>query len=553
MQKFMSRKKKRKTNFIVQGSILAAAGIIVRLIGLVYRIPLVNILGTTGSGLYSSAYNIYTILLLLSSYSLPLAVSKMVAERVSYGEYKNAHRVFKGALLFALGAGTAMALAAFFGAGFFARIVLNKPDASYAIRTLAPTVFVMAFLGVYRGYYQGLGTMIPTAVSQILEQIFNAVFSILGAWWLFSYGTKTDLVQNTSNLAPALGAAGGAIGTGAGAFIALLFCMMIFTMYRRVLKKQMRRDPCRQLESYPDIAKLIVMISLPVILSTTVYNISSVLDQSLFGYYTEFAGIEGSYMDIWGVYSSIYMLMINVPIAISNALASSVIPSLTAAVAKNERSKVLSRTSLSIRFTMLIAIPSAVGLTVLSGPIVKMLFSVDTGLGAELLLTGSAAVVFFSLSTVMNAILQGINHMGTPVKNAAISLAIHMAVLAACLYGLDMGIYGVVFANMLFGLGMCLLNGRSIAKYLQYRQEIKKTFLLPTLASLVMGGACYGTYTLVYRLLSHNLTAVLLAILAAVAVYGVLLLLLKCIDEIEMYQFPFGRKLVRVAKILHLL
>lgn len=545
--------KKKKSSFIVQGSILAAAGIIVRLIGLVYRIPLVNILGTAGSGLYSSAYNIYTILLLLSSYSLPLAVSKMVAERVSYGEYRNARRVFRGALMFALGVGAVMALAAFFGAGFFAAVVLNKPDASYAIKTLAPTVFVMAFLGVYRGYYQGLGTMIPTAVSQILEQIFNAAFSILGAWWLFSYGARTDLVQNSSNLAAAFGAAGGAVGTGVGALVALLFCILIFSLYRRVLKKQMKRDRYSRQESYGDIIKMIAMISLPVILSTTVYNISSVLDQSLFGYYMEFAGLEGQYMDIWGVYSSIYMLMINVPIAISNALASSVIPSLTAAVAKNDRSKVLSRVNLSIRFTMLIAIPSAVGLTVLSGPIVKMLFSVGVDLGAELLLTGSAAVVFFSLSTVMNAILQGINHMATPVKNAAVSLVIHMLALAGCLYGLNMGIYGVVFANMLFGLGMCLLNGRSIAKYLQYRQEMKKTFLLPALASLVMGGVCYGVYTLVYRLLSHNLAAVLLAILAAVPVYGVLLLLLKCIDEVEMYQFPFGRKLVRAAKRLHLL
>jgi stage V sporulation protein B len=549
----MSRRKKNKTNFIVQGTILAAAGIIVRLIGLVYRIPLVNILGTAGSGLYSSAYNIYTILLLLSSYSLPLAVSKMVSERVSQGEYRNAHRVFRGALLFALAVGAAMAVIAFFGAGFFASVVLNKPDASYAIKTLAPTVFVMAFLGVYRGYYQGLGTMIPTAVSQILEQIFNAVFSILAAYLLFSYGAKADLVKGTSNLAAAFGAAGGTIGTGIGALVALIFCVVIFSMYRRVLRRQMRRDLHREVEPYSDIARMIVMISLPVILSTTVYNISSVIDQSLFGYYTEFAGIESQYMDIWGVYSSIYILMINVPIAISNALASSVIPSLTAAVARNERGKVLSKTNLSIRFTMLIAIPSAVGLTVLSGPIVRMLFSVDTGLGAELLLIGSMAVVFFSLSTVMNAILQGINHMSTPVKNAAIALAIHIVVLAACLYGLKMGIYGVVFANMLFGLCMCLLNARSIANYLQYRQEVKKTFLLPAVAAAVMGAACYGTYTLFYKLFSRDVVAVLLAILVAVLVYGVMLLLLKCVDEVEVYQLPAGHHLVRIAKKLHLL
>ena len=294
----MSKQKKAKSNFIVQGTILAAAGILVRLIGLVYRIPLVNILGTAGSGIYSSAYNIYTILLLISSYSLPLAVSKMVSARMSQGEYRNANRVYKGAMLFALIVGAVMALVAFFGADVFAQYVLNKPDASYAIRTLAPTVFIVAVLAVYRGYYQGLGTMIPTAVSQIIEQIFNAVFSIVFAYLLFSYGAKADLLKNTGNLAAAFGAAGGTIGTGVGALAALLFCMIVYAMYRRVLRKQMRRDRARKLESYSEIARTIVMISLPVILSTTVYNISTVLDQTLFGYYTEFAGMEAQYMDI---------------------------------------------------------------------------------------------------------------------------------------------------------------------------------------------------------------------------------------------------------------
>lgn len=553
----MSRQKRETPNFIVQGSILAIAGIIVRLIGLVYRIPLVNILGTAGSGLYASAYNVYTILLLLSSYSLPLAVSKMVSARVSKGEYKNAQRVFQGALLFALIVGSIMALIAFFGAGWFSDVVLNKPDTSYAIKTLSPTIFVMAFLGVYRGYYQGLGTMIPTAISQILEQIVHAVVSILAAYLLFAKGLEADAVNQgigkVTDMAAAMGAAGATIGTGVGALMALIFCIIIFSLYRRVLKKQIRRDRTRSEEAYPDILKMILMISMPVILSTTVYNISSILDQSMFGYYTESVGMESQYMDLWGVYSSIYLLLINVPIAISNALASSVIPSLTAAITRNERGKVMSRVSLAIRFTMLISIPAAVGLTVLGAPIVKMLFSVDTGLGGDLLFVGSMAVVFFSLSTVMNAILQGINHMSTPVKNAGIALVIHMVVLAICLYGLDMGIYGVVFGNMLFGLSMCLLNAHSIARYLQYRQEYKKTFVLPAASAVIMGLACYLVYSLLFKLSSSNVLAVLVAIVVAVVVYGVLLLVFKCVDEVELYQVPCGHQLVRVAKKLHLL
>ena len=527
----------------MQGSILAVAGIIVRMIGLVYRIPLQNILGPTGAGLYNSAFNVYTILLLLSSYSLPVAVSKLVSARVSMGEYRNTQRVLFGALLLALGVGLVMSLVCFFGSGFFARVLLKEENTIIAIKALTPCVFLMAFLGVFRGFFQGLGSMVPTAISQIVEQIFNAVFSIVGAILL----TKTGLATSRE-MGAAYGAVGGTIGTTVGALSALIVLIFLFTAYQRIFVKLIKRDEHRNLEGFDSIVRMIVKMSLPVILSTTVYNISTLIDQSVYGY-----SVTGSYMATWGIYSGIYLMLINVPIAMANAMASSAIPTLTMAVTNRDRSLLISEVSLTIRFTMIIAIPAAVGLMVLAHPIVNMLFSEGTELGGNFLFCGAAAVAFFSLSTVMNGILQGINHMMTPVRNACLALILHVAILVLGLYAFHMDIYAVVFSNMMFGLTMCILNGKCIADFLQYDQEVYRTFALPILASVVMGAACYAIYSLLNLITKSNLFSTIVAILTAVIVYLILLLLLKCVDEVELYKFPMGSKLVGLAKYMRLL
>lgn len=550
----MENTTKRKSDFIVQGSILAVAGIVVRLIGLMYRIPLQNKLGDDAMGIYSSAYNVYNIILLLSSYSIPLAVSKMVAARVSIKQYRNTYRIFKGAMFFSVSIGLIAAAVSYFGAGFFADKILKMPDAEMAIKTLSPAIFIMAVLGVLRGYFQGQGTMIPTAISQLLEQIVNAGISLIAAFYLFGIGANQDLLLNTTNKAGAYGASGATLGTVAGALTALLFCGFVFFAYHRTLAGKITRDKKNPIEPYSALIKVLVATIVPVVLSTAIYNISSLVDNSIFGYYVDFKGIsDAEYKSIWGVYSGKYTLLSNVPVAIANALASSAIPALVMSVTKRERADALLRVNMTIRFTMIIAIPCTVGLMILAKPIVQLLYPGDDGLASELLVLGGLAVAFFSLSTVSNAILQGINKMKVPVRNALISLIVHIGILFLLLYVLDMGIYGVVIANTLFGLTMCMLNSACIAEYLQYRQEIKKTFVLPSVAAGIMGVFAWGAYRLFLNFFGSNTIAAVGAIFIAVIIYGVLLLLLKCVDEVELYDFPMGGRIVKIAKKMHLL
>ncbi len=547
--------KRGASNFLVQGIILAAAGIIVRIIGMFYRIPLADILGDEGNGYYSSAFSIYSILLIVSSYSLPTAVSKMVAVRLARKEYKNSIKVLKVSLFYGTVVGGLGAAVLWFGADLFANDFLKMPYTSYALKTLAPTILIIAYLGVFRGYFQGIGTMLPTAISQIFEQIVNAVISIYAAAMLFQEGVRSNALYGSTQYSYAFGAAGGTIGTGAGALAGLLFLLFILFSYRPVMKRQSRRDRSGYLETYGSLSTVLIMTVLPIVFSSVAYNISIVVDNSIYGISMASMGMGAPEIAAnWGIYSGKYRLLFNIPVAIANSLASALIPSLSQAVAERSRPQIIRKISMVIRFSMIIAIPSTVGLTVLAGPICNLLFSRSDNVSLiKMMIYGSSAVVFFSLSTVTNAVLQGINHMKTPLRNAIISLILHVGILWVMLYPLKMGIYGVLYSNILFALTMCLLNGFSIRRYLNYRQEIKKTFFLPTLAAGIMGAVCYGVYFLVHAVLKHNILGVLAAVAAAVIVYGVLLLKFQCVDESELNGFPGGRKLAGIARKYHLL
>lgn len=548
-----------RNNFVVQGSILAIAGIIVRLIGMLYRIPLIEIIGTEGNGYYTSAFSVYSILLIVSSYSLPTAVSKMVAGRIAVGQYKNSQKILKAALIYATVVGALAGTVLWFGADLFAQL-LGMPFCRYALKTLAPTVWIMAYLGVLRGYFQGHGTMVPTAVSQLFEQIVNAVVSIGAASWLVKKGLEADLVYGETEYASSFGAAGGTLGTGAGAAIALAFFLLLLFLYRPVMRRQLKKDKTGREDSFGKIAAVLTITILPIVLSSTVYNISSVLDNYLFASGLRALGEEDQMAALWGVFGE-YHLLFNIPVALANALSSSLIPALANAAAMRDRKAAVQRTRTAIRFSMIIAIPAAVGLSVLAEPICNLLFaSHDNELLIKLMVAGSAAVVFFSLSTMTNAILQGTNHMSAPLIRSAIALIPHVLFLVIFQRVMGLGIYSVVYSNVLFALVVCILNQLAIRKYLRYRQEYKKTFLVPIACSAIMGFAAFGAYTAIYSLLPEGMAsgrlgiilALCPAILAAVLIYGVLLLRFGGFSDKELKEMPMGTRLLGAARKLHL-
>lgn len=554
----MGSKKKKGTNFLVQGSILAAASIISRIIGLIYRIPMTNIIGDVGNNYYGCAFDIYNVMLIISSYSLPLAVSKLVSARIAKGEKKKAYQILKGALVFAIAAGTIVALIVFFGADFFTRQLLKTPYSVFALRILGPALVVVAILGVLRGFFQGMGTMMPSAVSQILEQIVNAVVSVWAAYVLYSYGSKIGAVLgDEENCAAAFGAAGGTLGTNLGSVAALLFMLFVYAAYIRVFKRSMKRERNVEVDSFGYTMKILVVTIIPVLLSTTIYNISGIIDQGIFKNLALLQGYTEHEVDVWwGVFSGKYKLMINVPISIASALAASSVPALTASFAEGNMESVRQEINAAMRFIMVVAFPSAVGLSVLATPIFTLLFpgTADTaGMASFLMLIGSSAVIFYSVSTLSNGLLQGINQLRIPVVNAAIALVAHVILLVVLMLMFRLNIYAVVLANCFFSLLMCLLNARALATHSGYKQEVYKTFIIPAICSAIMGVVTYLIYRGLYQL-SHSTAAALLpALVIAVIVYGFCLLLFKGLTEEELKRFPKGTVVIKIAKKFHLL
>jgi stage V sporulation protein B len=554
----MSKSTKKGTNFLVQGSILAFASIVSRIIGLLYRLPMTDIIGDLGNSYYGSAYEVYSIMLIISSYSLPLAVSKLVSAQVAKGKRRMAYQVFKGAMLFAVVSGTVFSLLVFFGANFFAETYLKTPNCIFALRVLAPALLIVAVLGVLRGFFQGMGTMMPSAISQIVEQIVNAIVSVWAAYMLYGYGKRIGgVLGDPEHYSAAYGAAGGTLGTNLGSVAGLLFMIFVFFMYMGVFKRQMRREKISPMEPFVETIKVLVITIIPVLLSTTIYNISSFIDNGVYKQIAYAQGYVSDDIDIWwGVYTGKYKLLINVPISIASAMAASSVPTLTASFGKGEMKEVRHEINAAMRFVMVIAFPCAVGLAVLAKPIFLLLFpstSQTLDLAGSMMYLGSIAVVFYSMSTLSNGLLQGINRLKVPVINAAIALVLHVILLVVMMLFFRWNIFAVVLSNVLFALIMCVLNSLALARYSGYRQEIVRTFLIPAICSVVMGAASWGVYHLLYKISSKNAVSLIAAMVAAVVVYAVMLLLLHGLTEKEIRRFPKGDLLVRLAKKAHLL
>lgn len=537
-----------KNNYLIQGTILAVSSIIVRFIGMLYRIPMTRIIGDEGMGCYTAAYELYNLALILSSYSIPLAVSKLVSAREARREYRNAYQVFITAMGVAVVVGLGGCLIIFVGAGFWARFG-GEYDIKIPLRVLAPTIFVFAIMGVLRGLFQGKNTMLPTAVSQILEQIVNAVVSIFAAYYLMKE-------HNASENIASYGAAGGTAGTLTGAVAAFLFLGFIFIVYYPHMKRQMRKDRTDCLELPSDTLKVFLLTVIPIILSQTVYQLSGFVDMKMFGSLMASQGMTREERTaLYGVYSNKYRQLTNLPVALATALGTAIVPTLSNNFAQNDMKGVRTKIASSVKLNMLISIPAAVGMGVLADPIIRLIYTnrENFELSVNLLRLGSVAIVVFALSTLTNGVLQGLNQMKLPVIHSAISLVVHMILLFLLLEIFDFGVYGLLIGNITFALLVCALNWISVARFAQYKQEIIKTFILPTVAAGIMGAAAYFIYEMGKVVFRSIFISFFLSFLSAIFIYFILILLLKVVTKEEILTLPKGAMIARILRRLHLI
>ena len=567
-----SIKSGKKSGLFVQAGILATAGMISRVIGVLYGSPVAAIIGDEGNGYYGAAYAIYTIILLISSYSIPSAIAKLISGKLAVGEYKNAHRIFRCALVYVTIVGTAGSLVLFFGAN-----ILATGRSATVLKFFAPTIFLFGYLGVLRGYFQAHKTMIPTSISQIVEQIFNAIVSVGGAYILTRFAGDADPSKKAM-----YGAIGNALGTGAGVLVALLFMLSVYYMNKKNITSEFARD-IHPDQGKKEIYRLVIMIVTPFIMSTFIYNLSTSLNSTLFSRILMNVRnlSESEVASMYGIFTRKAMLITNLPIAFASAAASAMIPEISGLFARKDKEGASRTVSKVTNVILLIAIPCAAGLFFLAKPVIMILFPQRASLdeAAMLLRILSITVVFYSLSTVSNAVLQGIGRVNVPVFNAVIALIFQTGILSALLIFTDITDVALCAATIVYSFMMCILNSRSLKKSISTRNNIKKMYFLPIISAIIMGiisSIVYkGTNYVIYDILKMtgsdialsvnsfeeflysnyfaNLAGVVMAIIVAVTIYFVVLIGIGGATEEDIRKFPKGASIVRTLKKVRVL
>ena len=481
-------------------------------------------------------------------------MSKIISGKLAVQEYKNAHRIFRCALVYVAVVGGIGSLVLFFAAD-----ILAAGRSALVLRFFAPTIFFFGFLGVLRGYFQAHRTMVPTSISQLIEQIFNAIVSITGALVLTRMAGDEDPSKRA-----VYGAIGSALGTGAGVLIALIFMYIVYSYNRSVIGERIKKD------THPDVPdrqiyRLIFMIVTPFILSTCIYNLSTSLNSTLFSrILMHVRGMDESAIAYqYGIFQRKAMVITNLPIALASAAAAAMIPEVSTAFAKGEVKEAGETVSRVTRVILMISIPCAAGLFSLARPVMMILFPQRKSLdeAAMLLMLLAITVVFYSLSTVTNAVLQGIGKVNAPVLNALFALVLQSVVLTLLLVHTNLGDVALCIVTILYSFVMCLLNNFVMKRNLPVNNDLKKTYLLPVIASLVMGGAAFGAYQLFSLIFGQlvgseyfvNLFATLVAVLIAVFVYFLVLIKSGGASEEDIRRFPKGASIVSLLKKIRIL
>ena len=540
------------SSIAAQAGVLAVATIVVRIIGLLYRAPLTAIIGDEGNGYYGAAYNIYMIILILSANSLPAAISRQMSTKIAVGEYRNAQRAFHCALAYSLIVGTAGSLLLYFGAG-----VLVKQNAVPVLRVFAPTIFLFGILGAVRGYFQANQSMVQTSVSQILEQIANAGVSIGAAAFLI----RTAAAHAGPTQRAVRGAMGSALGTGSGVATALVFMTIAYLRHRGFFMRRMRSDS-GDVEPYGAIMKSTILVITPFIVSSFILNLTTTLDQMIYlnmlidGRHLP----EAAVTTVFGLFSNKAVVITNIPISVATAVSAAIIPNIATAYASGDIAETRRRAVNASRMALIIAVPCAVGLMVLARPVTMLMFPQwDTlELASILLMLQAVTVIFLSVGTITNAVLQAIGRMSMPIVSAGVSLVIQTLALVLFLRFTDWGIYAMVLVSVLYAAIIFALNELFLRHYLDLRIRAWQVYGMPILSAAVMGAVTWGIYRGVFALASRirseyfaNFMAVVPAILAAIPVYFFILIRFGGFTEEDILGLPKGTALVRLLKKLH--
>ena len=528
---------------ILKGTaILGIAGIFVKILGAVFRIPLTALIGTEGMAYYGYAYPLYSLFLVIATAGIPVAISRMVSEKIAYNDFSGAQRVFRVSRWLLLAIGVFAFAVCFFGAELIAKYVSKDMGAVLPIKAIAPALIFVPVMSAYRGYFQGRQNMNPTAISQFIEQIFRVAVGLILASVMVAQGLE-------------MAAAGATFGATVGSIAGLLIIMIIYALNKKAINYHLRQSrqihgERRKKEKTMAIVKQILIIAIPITIGASILPLVNFADSAI----VTRRLLDGGFTDVearelWGQLSGYCNTMVGLPQVLTQAVAVAMVPAIAAAYKLRNRAEIDENINLGMRISMIIGMPCAAGMIALAEPILLLLFSSEAASAisaAPTLMVMCLGVPLMALLQTTNGILQGVNRQVLPMKNLAIG-AVAKIILTYVLVAIpSLNIKGAAIGSVfVYGIAL-ILNLRDMKRYTKVKVDFMLTYIKPTAASVIMGVCAFASYKILFGALGSNSLATLGAVVVGVIVYAVLILATKAITKEEIGRLPKGGKLVKI-------
>ncbi len=525
--------------------VMMVANILVKVIGLMNKIPLHAIIGDGGMGYYNSAYNIYVWFFMISTTGLPVAVSMMISESRAKGNFKEARRIFRVAFVLFTVVGLLGTLIMGLGSGMFANWIGNS-GASYCIVAIAPTLFFICISSAMRGYFQGYQYMTPTAISTLIESALKLIFGILLARWSVAQGHELPVV-----------AAYTVLGLSLGTAVSALFLLIRKQFFRE--EKYNAEYAALELPDMPmrtpkQLLRRIAVIAIPITISASVMSLAGLIDLGVVMNRLKQSGLTEEAANIaYGNYSALAVPMFNLPPALVIPISTALVPMISSLIASGDTERAKKMSESSQKLASIIAIPCALGLAALSEPILSLFYKeASVKMAAPLLSVLAISTFFVCMLNVNNAILQANKHERKPILCILPGVAVKLLLSYLLVGNPNIRMYGAPISTFCCYSVVLSLSFYFISKYVGIRPNIRRVFLRPLLSAVVGVGAAVGVYILLSGVIYHKI-ATLVSVGVAAVLYVILIFLTKTIDRDDIAILPKSDKITRLLTKLHLL
>ncbi len=549
----------KKQTFLQGTAVLAMATVLVKLMGFLFKVPLNNIIGEDGFGYFNTAYDVYNVLLMISTTGLPVAMSRMISQAQTLGNHAQIKRIYRTSLYVFLTIGMVGSLGMLFFCRQLSVMVTTNENSWAAIAALAPCVLLICLVSAYRGFFQGQSNMTPTSVSQIFEAVTRLVVGLGLAWLVMKLTGEAavraqGIVLASGETAQDYGditlAAGGAIlGVTLGSLISVVYLHHKFRQSNQILS--LGGGTAKSTRST---MKELLSIAVPITLGSAGLQIINLFDTMI--YMRRLTGalqwtekMADSAKGVYNFCQTVFAL----PCSFIPTITIAVIPAITASLTRKDLAEAKATSESSVRTMALIAMPCAAGLFVMAEPVIRLLCSTYTEdkiqLAATMLAILGLTVIFNSLVLLLNAIMQAHGDVVTPVVNMLIGGIIKIIVNYILVGQPNLNIVGAPIGTFICYISITALDLIAMKRHISARPAIFKNIIRPGLSSAIMGAATFMVYRVLSNAISSWKLACLLSLAFAVVLYAVLVVFLRCLTYEDCMLLPKGEKIAKILRI----